>query len=130
MREPIALSVVIPDMTKRQDFPATLRDLRTYLDRDGRRVEVIVVDDGSTDSTSGVVAIRSGGPPDSSYSAAQKSRQGLRGRSGVVNAADSRPLRGRRRGDPVAELARLKAHLVGGARVAIGSGASGSRDAG
>ena len=49
MREPVALSVVIPAYNEAARLPATLRDLRAFLDRDGRRAEVIVVDDGSTD---------------------------------------------------------------------------------
>lgn len=49
MREPVDLSVAIPAFNEAGRLPATLRDLRAFLDLDGRRTEVIVVDDGSTD---------------------------------------------------------------------------------
>ncbi len=55
MGEPLALSVVIPAYNEADRLPATLRELRAFLDEDGRRAEVIVVDDGSTDGTSKVV---------------------------------------------------------------------------
>jgi len=123
MREPIALSVVIPAYNEAARLPATLRDLRAFLDRDGRRAEVIVVDDGSTDDTSQVVRrceaednrirlIRLPQNRGKSYAV----------RTGVVNAAGRLVLFADADGaTPFDELTRLETQLSTGARVAIGS---------
>lgn len=50
------LSVVIPAFNEAQRLAPTLDSLRTYLERAPWRHEVIVVDDGSTDGTSDLVA--------------------------------------------------------------------------
>jgi dolichyl-phosphate beta-glucosyltransferase len=123
MREPIALSVVIPAYNEAARLPATLRDLRGFLDRDGRRAEVIVVDDGSTDDTSQVVRrceaednrIRLIRLP-------QNRGKGYAVRTGVVNAGGRLVLFADADGaTPFDELTRLESQLSTGARVAIGS---------
>jgi glycosyltransferase involved in cell wall biosynthesis len=49
------LSIVVPAYNEESRIEATLRKIRTYADARQRRVEVIVVDDGSTDATVEVV---------------------------------------------------------------------------
>ena len=45
------LSIVIPSYNEEKRLPATLQRITAYLKTSGRRAEVIVVDDGSTDQT-------------------------------------------------------------------------------
>lgn len=52
----LALSVVIPSYNSAEWLPSTLAALAGAIERCGRSVEVIVVDDGSIDDTSDVVA--------------------------------------------------------------------------
>src|SRR5689334_6367677 len=52
------LSLVIPAFNERARLPRTLRILRRYLHDQSYAVEVIVVDDGSTDGTADLVARR------------------------------------------------------------------------
>jgi len=54
---PIRLSVVVPAYNEEKRLPATLDRIAEYLARNGRLqpAEVVVVDDGSTDGTAGVV---------------------------------------------------------------------------
>ncbi len=51
----IRLSVVIPAYNEERRLPATLGALKTYLEAQTYRSEILVVDDGSTDRTSFVV---------------------------------------------------------------------------
>jgi dolichyl-phosphate beta-glucosyltransferase len=55
---PIMLSIVIPAYNEAERLPHTLQRLRAFLDEQGwlASTEIIVVDDGSTDGTFGVVA--------------------------------------------------------------------------
>jgi glycosyltransferase involved in cell wall biosynthesis len=48
------LSIVIPSYNEEKRLPATLQRIAAYLEASGRRAEVIVVDDGSTDETAKV----------------------------------------------------------------------------
>ncbi len=50
------LSIVVPAYNEEQRIDATLRKIRSYADAQPFRVEVNVVDDGSTDATADVVA--------------------------------------------------------------------------
>ncbi len=52
---PPRLSVVIPAYNEERRLGPTLQALATWLDADGRSAEVLVVDDGSRDDTTGVV---------------------------------------------------------------------------
>jgi dolichyl-phosphate beta-glucosyltransferase len=45
------LSIVIPSYNEEKRLPATLQRIAAYLKASGRKAEVIVVDDGSTDQT-------------------------------------------------------------------------------
>ena len=48
------LSIVIPSYNEEKRLPATLERIAAYLGASGRKAEVIVVDDGSTDETAKV----------------------------------------------------------------------------
>jgi glycosyltransferase involved in cell wall biosynthesis len=48
------LSIVIPSFNEEKRLPATLERIASYIRTSGRRTEVIVVDDGSTDHTAEV----------------------------------------------------------------------------
>lgn len=50
-----SLSVVLPAFNESHRLPATLREIRPYLDANFDFYEVIVVDDGSSDGTAGLV---------------------------------------------------------------------------
>jgi len=49
------LSIIIPSYNEEKRLPATLERIAAYLEASGRKGEVIVVDDGSTDQTAKVV---------------------------------------------------------------------------
>lgn len=49
------LSIVVPAYNERQRLPPSLDAIRRYVEAGSRRVEVIVVDDGSTDGTAALV---------------------------------------------------------------------------
>src|SRR5215470_3343050 len=123
MREPVALSVVIPAYNEERRLPATLRDLRAFLDHDGRHAEVIVVDDGSTDGTSDVV--RRAEAEDARFRLIrlpQNRGKGYAVRTGVVNSSGRLVLFADADGaTPFSELSRLERDIASGSRVAIGS---------
>jgi len=54
----LALSIVIPAYNEAERISPTLDRVLEWLDEDGRSAEVVVVDDGSTDDTCGVVSSR------------------------------------------------------------------------
>src|SRR5512146_255402 len=121
--QPFDLSIVIPAFNEGARLPATLRALKAFLDEDGRRVEVIVVDDGSRDDTS--AQVRQFESIDSRIRLIrlpQNRGKGYAVRTGVVNAAGAMVLFADADGaTPFAELARLEAELAAGARIAIAS---------
>ena len=49
------LSIVIPSFNEEKRLPATLERIAGYIKASGRKTEVIVVEDGSTDGTVHVV---------------------------------------------------------------------------
>ncbi len=51
-----SLSIVIPAFNEAGRLPPTLQRIRSYMIESNRRAEIIVVDDGSTDGTSDIVA--------------------------------------------------------------------------
>lgn len=56
-REPLELSIVIPAFNEEQRLPKTLESIQGYLKSRSLRVEVLVVDDGSTDNTAKIVEL-------------------------------------------------------------------------
>ncbi|HVR42636.1 MAG TPA: glycosyltransferase [Thermoanaerobaculia bacterium] len=55
---PPSVSIVVPAFNEKEAIGTTLDDLSSYLSSTGLSHEIIVVDDGSTDGTAGVVRIR------------------------------------------------------------------------
>ena len=117
------LSIVIPAFNEEARVGPTLRDYLAYCRQGGRRVEVIVVDDGSLDRTSAVVgAMASDYPEIRLIRLAENHGKGHAVRSGVVNALGKQVLFADADGaTPLAEIERLEAAIASGADVAIGS---------
>jgi dolichyl-phosphate beta-glucosyltransferase len=117
------LSIVIPAFNEEARLGPTLRDYMAYCRRGGRRVEVIVVDDGSLDRTSLVVnTLASEFPELRLIRLAENQGKGHAVRSGVVNALGRLVLFADADGaTPLSEVERLEAALEGGADLAIGS---------
>jgi len=57
MTPPLELSIVIPAFNEEQRLPKTLKSIQAYVNSRGLRAEVLVVDDGSTDSTARAVEL-------------------------------------------------------------------------
>jgi dolichyl-phosphate beta-glucosyltransferase len=124
------LSIVIPAYNEQGRLEPTLRAYLGYC-RDARRdVEMIVVDDGSTDGTTSLVESLSGEFPELRLlRLAQNQGKGYAVRSGVVNARGRRLLFADADGaTPIGEVERLDAALDAGADVAIGSRALAAGD--
>ena len=123
------LSIVIPAYNESGRLPATLRSILEWLPTQPRAVEIIVVDDGSTDDTSAVV--RGFGDQDRRVKLIrlpQNRGKGYAVRTGVVNASGRRILFNDADGaTPIQEVDRLERALDLGAMIAIGSRAIKSR---
>jgi dolichyl-phosphate beta-glucosyltransferase len=117
------LSIVIPAFNEEARVSPTLRDYVAYCRQSSRRVELIVVDDGSLDRTSAVVnTLASEFPEIRLIRLAENHGKGHAVRSGVVNAQGKLVLFADADGaTPLPEIERLEAALAAGADVAIGS---------
>ena len=122
MRPQPDLSIVIPAYNEQGRLESTLRAYLAYC-RPRRTVEVIVVDDGSTDDTTPLVERLGAELPELRLiRLAQNQGKGYAVRSGIVNARGRRILFADADGaTPIEELARLESALDEGADVAIGS---------
>ena len=117
------LSIVIPAYNEEERLERTVRDAVAYFRADGRAFELIVVDDGSRDDTSGVARRLS----DELHEVrlirlAANHGKGYAVRSGVVNARGRKVLFADADGaTPFAEIERLDGAIEQGADVAVGS---------
>lgn len=126
----IEISVVIPAYNEARRLPPTLIDMLDYFDQLGRVYEIIVVDDGSHDSTALVVQkfekiknqIRLIRMP-------KNTGKGHAVRTGFLNAHGKIILLADADGaTPISEFARLEAAINSGIEIAIGSRAIRSQD--
>jgi dolichyl-phosphate beta-glucosyltransferase len=117
------LSVVIPAYNEELRLERTVRDAVQYFRSSQRSFELIVVDDGSRDETSGLVRRLSDELSEVRLiRLAANHGKGYAVRSGVVNSLGRLVLFADADGaTPFAEIARLEAALEAGADVAIGS---------
>jgi dolichyl-phosphate beta-glucosyltransferase len=130
MRPQPDLSVVVPAFNEEARLGRTLEDYLAYCRQSGRRVELIVVDDGSLDRTSAVVnSFAATYPEVRLIRLAENQGKGQAVRSGVVNSRGRRILFADADGaTPLSEIERLEAALDAGADVAIGSRALADRN--
>jgi len=119
----LGLSVVIPAYNEARRLPRTLPRVLEYLDALGEGVEVIVVDDGSTDGTAEVVAALAHGDPRVTVLRGAVNRgKGASVRRGVLAAREEDVLfTDADLSAPIEEAAKLRAQLAAGHDVAIGS---------
>jgi dolichyl-phosphate beta-glucosyltransferase len=123
MRAQPDLSVVIPAYNEERRLEPTLRTYLAYCRRRGLNVELIVVDDGSTDGTTALVERLAGEFAELRLiRLAQNQGKGYAVRSGIVNARGRRILFADADGATrIEEVERLEAALDAGADLAIGS---------
>lgn len=116
-------SVVLPAYNEARRLPRYLDEVVGFFEGRGEPWEAIVVDDGSTDATAGVVAERAGQTP-----AVRLLRFGANRGKGAAVRAGMLAARGAWRlfadadgATPIGELKRLEPALAAGADLAIGS---------
>jgi dolichyl-phosphate beta-glucosyltransferase len=128
--KPIDISVVVPAFNEERRLPPTLIDMIDFFDRESLSYEIIVVDDGSKDATSEVVHkfervrqnVRLIQLPNN-YGKGHAVRVGvLNSRGSLILFADADGA------TPIQEFAKLRAALVPGVDIAIGSRALSSTD--
>ncbi|MGH9487389.1 MAG: dolichyl-phosphate beta-glucosyltransferase [Terriglobales bacterium] len=118
------LSVVIPAYNEARRLPATLNTLSAYFAGQNRAVEVIVVDDGSSDGTGELELPRSrpGGVRWIQLRNQHNRGKGFSVRRGMLAASGERRLfTDADLSAPIEELEKLERALDGGADIAIGS---------
>lgn len=123
MTRTLDLSVVIPAFNEELRLERTLRDAEAYLSSRALLYEIVVVDDGSRDGTSGLVVRLSEEFPQIRLIRLPQNRgKGYAVRTGVVNAEGNLVLFADADGaTPIEEIERLEAAIANGADVAIGS---------
>jgi dolichyl-phosphate beta-glucosyltransferase len=123
MRHQPDLSIVIPAFNEEARLEPTLCSYLDYCRGTQRSVEIIVVDDGSRDETSGVVEHLAEAYPELRLIRLAENRgKGYAVRSGVVNARGNLVLFADADGaTPLGEVVRLEQAVSAGADIAIGS---------
>jgi dolichyl-phosphate beta-glucosyltransferase len=126
---PVDLSVVIPAHNEAVRILPSLRAITSHLQTQGRTYEVLVVDDGSTDTTAFVVTSFARTAPNvhliqvpsrrGKGAAVRRGMQAAVGRLQLFTDADG--------ATPIQELVRLEQAVADGADLAIGSRTLGSR---
>lgn len=127
----VDISIVVPCFNEQWRLPSTLIDIIDYVDAHGEtQFEIIVVDDGSTDNTSEIVAkFEKVRPHIKLLRVPRNYGKGHAVRTGVLNAHGKRILFSDADGaTPIQEIARLSRALDEGADVAIGSRAKFAED--
>lgn len=124
------LSLIIPAYNEAQRLPLFLRQVITYLDRQSRSYEILVVDDGSDDGTAPAAEQTAHRCPHMRLiqlpcnrgkgAAVRRGMQAARGALQLFADADG--------ATPIQELARLERAIAAGADLAIGSRALASLD--
>jgi dolichyl-phosphate beta-glucosyltransferase len=122
-----SLSVVVPAYNEARRLPATLARVRAHLRDLGRQHEIVVVDDGSSDTTADVA--RDAGDDVRVLRHEPNRGKGYAVRRGMLAATGARRLiTDADLSTPIEELAKLEAEIERGFEVAIGSRAmAGSR---
>lgn len=117
------LSIIIPAYNEARRLPLFLRQVITYLDRQSRSYEILVVDDGSDDGTAPTVERTAHRYPQvrliqlasnrGKGAAVRRGMQAARGTLQLFTDADG--------ATPIQELVRLEEAIAAGADLAIGS---------
>ena len=117
------LSIVIPAYNEESRIAPTVRDIVTYCRARARAFELILVDDGSRDGTSGVGRLLCQEFPELRLiRLAANHGKGYAVRTGVINAIGRTVLFADADGaTPIREIERLETALEGGADVSVGS---------
>jgi dolichyl-phosphate beta-glucosyltransferase len=118
-----AISVVVPAYDEERRIERMLLEALAYFRQRRLAAEILVIDDGSRDHTSGVVGrLARDWPELRLIRLAQNHGKGYAVRTGVVNATGDCVLLADADGaTPIAELERLEQSLQGGNDVAVGS---------
>ncbi len=121
--DPRVLSIIVPAYNEEQRLPATLERMRDYLDGRDERYEVLVVDDGSTDSTRALAqSLAEGWPQLQVLALPANEGKGAAVRLGMLSAhGEHRVFSDADLSTPIEEIERLRARLQGRCAVAIAS---------
>lgn len=127
---PPDLSIVIPAFNEQWRILPTVLSMIDYFDRHGTNYEILVVNDGSTDTTSDVVMqLRRLKPVIELITLNKNSGKGAAVRKGMLQAKGKLVLFADADGaTPIEEIERLTAAIEQGADVAFGSRAMASQD--
>jgi dolichyl-phosphate beta-glucosyltransferase len=117
------ISVVIPAYNEAARLPVYLESVVTYLDRTHGSYEIVVVDDGSADDTSGVVRrLSKGNSRVRLFRLPENRGKGFAVKTGMLAATGKLRLFADADGaTPIEEVERLKSRIAGGVDVAVAS---------
>jgi glycosyltransferase involved in cell wall biosynthesis len=117
------LSVVIPAYNEAERIAQTIRETLSYFDRSARPVEVLLVDDGSTDSTvERTLEAAAGDKRIKVIKCPENKGKGAAVRTGILASTGSRVLLSDADlSTPLSELSILEERLDAGIQIAIGS---------